>query len=299
MSLGVVLDVAIGLALTYMLLGLIASALQESVAVALKWRGKQLRDGIAELLAADGPAAALARDVHAHALVQGTSRSGLPSYVSARNFTLALFDVLTAGTQAEAFGEIERSVAALPDCRAKQSLAALIVRANGDLTALRTGVEAWYDDAMDRLSGDYKRWSHYFALVFGLVVAVALNIDSITLARGLWDDPSLRAAYIAAAQHYAGQPPPAPTDGTLSAMQVEVQAASKALRALPAPIGWQALDWNGLRARIADGSIVWLLLGWIATALAVSLGAPFWFDTLQKLFSIRGSGPKPAPAATN
>ena len=225
MSLGVVLDVAIGLALTYMLLGLIASALQESVAVVLKWRGKQLRDGIANLLAGDGAVAAtaaLARDVHAHALVQGTSSSGLPSYVSARNFTLALFDVLTAGTQAAAFGQIERSVAALPDGRAKQSLAALIVRANGDLDALRSSVEAWYDDAMDRLSGDYKRWSNYFALGFGLVVAVAFNIDSVTLARRLWEDPSLRAAYVAAAEHYAAQPPATPAPATLSALQSRI-----------------------------------------------------------------------------
>ena len=51
--------------------------------------------------------------------------------------------------------------------------------------------------------------------------------------------------------------------------------------------------------RVAYGSIVRLVLGWIATGLAVSLGAPFWFDTLQKLFSFRGSGPKPAPAAAS
>ena len=307
MSIGVVLDVAIGLALTYMLLGLIASALQESVAVVLKWRGRQLRDGITNLLAGDGAvagaAAALARDVHAHALVQGTSGSGLPSYVSARNFTLALFDVLSAGTQAAAFGQIERGVAALPDCRAKQSLAALIVRANGDLNALRSSVETWYDDAMDRLSGDYKRWSHYFALVFGLAVAVVFNVDSINLAHSLWEDPSLRAAYVAAAEHYTSQPPAAPKTEGLSAMQSEYQTAVSALRSLAPPIGWQVLNWHELialvGARLADGSIVWMLLGWIATALAVSLGAPFWFDTLQKLFSVRGSGPKPAQAAAS
>ena len=33
--------------------------------------------------------------------------------------------------------------------------------------------------------------------------------------------------------------------------------------------------------------------GFIITALAVSLGAPFWFDLLNKLVSIRGSGVKP------
>ena len=30
--------------------------------------------------------------------------------------------------------------------------------------------------------------------------------------------------------------------------------------------------------------------GWLITALAISLGAPFWFDLLSKLVKIRGSG---------
>jgi hypothetical protein len=40
-------------------------------------------------------------------------------------------------------------------------------------------------------------------------------------------------------------------------------------------------------------------VGWTFTALAVSLGAPFWFDTLNRLMSLRASGgqtPKPVGA---
>jgi hypothetical protein len=41
----------------------------------------------------------------------------------------------------------------------------------------------------------------------------------------------------------------------------------------------------------------WLLkiIGWFITALAVSLGAPFWFDLLSRFVNLRG-GVKPAPA---
>ena len=38
-----------------------------------------------------------------------------------------------------------------------------------------------------------------------------------------------------------------------------------------------------------DGSSV---LGWLITALAISLGAPFWFDMLNKIIRLRGAGPK-------
>ncbi len=41
------------------------------------------------------------------------------------------------------------------------------------------------------------------------------------------------------------------------------------------------------------------LLGWWITALAISLGAPFWFDMLNKVVQLRGTGPKPSDKNSN
>jgi hypothetical protein len=47
----------------------------------------------------------------------------------------------------------------------------------------------------------------------------------------------------------------------------------------------------------ADVNLCWFwltkVLGWFVTGLALSLGAPFWFDLLGKFMNIRGAGPKP------
>jgi len=40
------------------------------------------------------------------------------------------------------------------------------------------------------------------------------------------------------------------------------------------------------------------LLGWIITAAAALFGAPFWFDTLQSIIRLKGSGPSPAEKAS-
>jgi hypothetical protein len=55
---------------------------------------------------------------------------------------------------------------------------------------------------------------------------------------------------------------------------------------LPLGIGWTSVspvpvDFWG-----------WLikLVGWVLTGVAVTLGAPFWFDLLRKLLSLKGSG---------
>ena len=51
------------------------------------------------------------------------------------------------------------------------------------------------------------------------------------------------------------------------------------------------------RAKSQDsGGWVLKVIGWLITGLAVALGAPFWFDLLNKLVNLRGAGPRPAPA---
>jgi hypothetical protein len=59
------------------------------------------------------------------------------------------------------------------------------------------------------------------------------------------------------------------------------------LDALQMVLGWSGenlCDWTSWPQR---------LIGWILTMTAVSLGAPFWFDLLNKLMNIRNAGKKP------
>jgi len=48
-----------------------------------------------------------------------------------------------------------------------------------------------------------------------------------------------------------------------------------------------------------DGkTVVKMIIGWLITALALSLGAPFWFDLLNKLMNLRSSLTTPATSTT-
>ncbi|HEY1872124.1 MAG TPA: hypothetical protein VGG71_13775, partial [Chitinophagaceae bacterium] len=53
------------------------------------------------------------------------------------------------------------------------------------------------------------------------------------------------------------------------------------------PIGWPKPNDN-------SENFLTMFFGWIATILAICLGAPFWFDILNKIANLRSSGPKPA-----
>ncbi|MBQ0946384.1 peptidoglycan-binding protein [Ideonella sp. 4Y16] len=67
------------------------------------------------------------------------------------------------------------------------------------------------------------------------------------------------------------------------------------LQAAGLPLGWPR---NDLRLEPDKGSfwgsLLLMALGWLATALACTLGAPFWFDSLSRLVRLRGSGAAPA-----
>jgi len=45
----------------------------------------------------------------------------------------------------------------------------------------------------------------------------------------------------------------------------------------------------------------WVLkiVGLLATTFAISLGAPFWFDVLNKFIAFRASGPPPQPSPSS
>ena len=45
--------------------------------------------------------------------------------------------------------------------------------------------------------------------------------------------------------------------------------------------------------------ILGVFMGWALTAIAVSMGAPFWFDLLGKVINVRNTGPKPASSSDN
>jgi len=291
MSLGPAIDVAIGLIFVYLTLGLITSALQEIVANFLSSRGKTLRDALLKLLADGNESSEFFKNVFGHALVQGISRNHLPSYVPSRNFALAIIDTLSQSGQLPIFAQVEQGVAALPPGRARQSLTVLIREAAGDINALTASIAGWYDDTMDRLSGEYRRSSQLFALIAGFVLAIAFNVDSLNIAQSLWSNDTLRANVAAAAQAY----------GVMNAAQPTTQFndALLQLTSLKLPIGWNVAGWAGFWSYLTGnglGGVLTILAGWVVTGLATTLGAPFWFDLLKNVMNVRSAGPKPEPA---
>jgi hypothetical protein len=118
--------------------------------------------------------------------------------------------------------------------------------------------------------------------VFGLAVAIALNVDTIKIADYLQQNQSARTALVTSADNAA-------TDSDF--LNSDYKTVRKDLDELSLPIGWnqpvQTPDTSAKR----PGNWAWLMTGcgWLLTALAASMGAPFWFDLLNKLVVVRST----------
>jgi hypothetical protein len=146
-----------------------------------------------------------------------------------------------------------------------------------DVERLKTQIETWFNNGMDRASGWYKRKTQWIQFFLGLGLVIFLNIDSVRIGRTLFAINSpLRASLVESAKSFVVQP-----GGTNRPIKDVVEAIST----VSLPIGWSEFP--------KPNQLPIVLLGWLITAFAVSLGAPFWFDLLNKFVNVRASGKAP------
>jgi hypothetical protein len=281
----VILEIAIGLSYVFLLLAVVCSAINEWLADLFALRANTLKAALRTMLDS-----ATVDSLYAHPLVQGlTGTSRPPSYIPAHLFATALLDTVDVTDAASSWtttAAVQARIAVLPDGRTKRVLRSLVNHAGNDVSQVRRNIESWFDHAMDRVSGSYKRQVQRVIVVLALLITVAFNVDTLAIANWLAQDTARAARVTSAAQTAAQQPAPA------SGSQGEA-----ALVALQLPLGWS----EGAPSTIPlpnFGSWIAKILGLLFTAVAVSMGAPFWFDFLGRLVNLREAGNPPSSAGS-
>jgi len=278
-----ILDVVVGVVALFLAVSLATSAVTEAIASALGWRAKTLLAGVEQLLNDPG-LEGLALGLYNHALVNplapGTAPAGmppamLPSYIDARHFAIALIDtVQKGGAAAASFGE---AIATIPDAQIRATLATLYHDSGEQIDQFRDAVANWFDRAMDRLSGVYKRKIRWVTLAVALAVAAALNADPVHVAEILWQRPVI-------AEQLGHIAPVATSPGQLA---TQASAVIGQLDTAGPLIGWTGFAAD---PRATGLGTALMMLGWLIAAGAALFGAPFWFDILQRVVSLRGTG---------
>jgi hypothetical protein len=362
-----VLDVGIGMSLLFLMMSLIATSIREAIEGLMKSRAKDLENGLREMLNDNtaGNFDGLVGQIYKHPLIsslyRGTleearSKKDLPSYIPSKAFVSALFDIMLSSSPAKAAPQANAAAPADPIApegkialpqsdRKPLTLESLKASANNlpaplktivlaaidegqkDIDAVRKSLEGWFDSTMDRVSGWYRRRTQGVLFLIGIVGAVCLNVDSITITQRLTIDKTLREAIVATAQT-PGNIPAADSNKSYDVLSAE-------LGKIGYPIGWRegvpepqmCTDDNtsdkpsGVKPETKPGEatatksgdetgtktdaksvksadkgcsfkfsvLPRTIAGWFVTAFAIMLGAPFWFDVLNKFMVVRST----------
>jgi len=298
------LDVAIGLGLVYLGISLFVTIINEYIAQVLKLRSKQLYVSLKKLIDDPKTRKALASNPALKPFFDSepnTASSYIDPNVLAR---LLVGSLTTAKSTSKTFDNMGDSVL-------KTQLQAIARTVEGKTNSLVTAVSDWADRSLTMLGEEYKRKLQLISFAVGFAVAGALNLDTLSLASHLYRDKEARDATVALAVQVAEKTAKEafdkcyalPTEqrkkeaecAQLNGLVDAVQGRNANLGKLP--IGWGAPQASPQPLVTWISADAWLwgsrILGWLLTALAVSLGAPFWFELLNKLVNVRHGMSRP------
>jgi hypothetical protein len=196
----------------------------------------------------------------------------------------------------------------------------MLDQANDDIAKFKVQVESHFNSVMDRVAGWYKRSSQILMFFVALALAIGLNADTIHIAKHLKSHPELVNKMIETIEKNksGNAASPNPSAGGLGATPekaqktesptsevIELKTKISHMEQLGLQMGWPAPQLVALKDVSVNYTWMmivgwWLLMivGWLLTAIAATLGAPFWFDAISKLFAIRGTGKKPESPST-
>ena len=299
-----VFEVLIGLFFLYLILSLIVSAINESISGLFGRRSRYLEKGITSLLGAG-----LTGDFFNEPLIRSLSNDDArlkykkkPSYISASTFTETVVDLLRNGppSKARSTGNSPAVPADDPQDRRHKGTPPeppihdairIFAGAAKDLDDFKKRLDAWYEEAMNRVSGWYNRYTRLLLFTIGITLVAVINADTINVVSTLWRDGSIREAVVEQAATVAGGEQPDPE---------QARNELRSLEELNLPLGWALAagtsDPRGLPATV--GGYASKILGLLITGIALTFGSTFWFDLLKKFVGVRSSGAEPQPAQT-
>jgi len=187
---------------------------------------------------------------------------------------------------------------------------------SGQVDKFRDSLESYLDSEMKRLSGYYRRSIRTVVLALALIVAIAGGVDTFSVTRALWHNPDGRAALAHEADLLSdsGTTADQASSSGIGTIQKACEAAHPAEGAAPNSPEDAAAEYAKVRTCVGDAldnltglgvidHAIWMdaggwaddwtsgffmhALGVVVTALALLLGAPFWFDAIKRVSGIR------------
>lgn len=171
------------------------------------------------------------------------------------------------------------------------------------LGQVSTNIDEWYSTIMLGFDERYARSMKTFSMVISFVVVLVLNANVFSIYRQISANEQLRASLISSAPQINeklnalknNQADVKQTqDGIVKVVQDEAGKVQQNVSVYTS-FGFEGPKWIarvGKQIRqnpsiLLTGKAIETLLGWIVMTMLLSVGAPFWQDTLESLFGLK------------
>jgi hypothetical protein len=328
-----VLNLVILLSFIYFVGSLVISTINEGIASIFRMRPEQLKKALENLFFDRDWNSFLQNKLivnpHIESLMYAQGK--YPSYIPAKNFALAIISEIGADNINIQGLQVAINNAAIP-ADLKKVLTDFAAAGEHNLSDFNKNIENFYNNAMDRVTGVYKKKIRLISWITGLLLAAFLNIDTLKIAKDELANTQMLsktvdniAAQISQVKLDSGSVSIKTKDGQISVardqtVQVKKDTAKKnaridtmagslsnsvkQARALTLYLQ-QNSGYNLAYENCQDFTKQWFssfgvfffkLIGLVITAFALQLSSSFWFDLINKAVSIRSAGKKPETA---
>jgi hypothetical protein len=137
-------------------------------------------------------------------------------------------------------------------------------------------IDHWYDTVMLGFEERYTRHMRTWAFLISIALVVVMNADVFQVYRRLATSDLLQqrvlAQYDVIKKQYE-------TSGATADLKADLDRVFEQAATTYPAMGMQPLDYSDFSG--------WTPVGWLVMAALLSLGAPFWHDTLESLFGLK------------
>ena len=283
-----ILSIIIGLIFVLLLFSMLSSTMLELIDALFALRGRHLRETLENMLGEQANAFfrhPIFRQMSYAANHRKTiSASRLPGWINKSTFSAIVLDIMNARN----LEEVSRQVNNMDESETKRLLTFLIRQSGGDLDVFKAKVEHWFDEIMQRATEWYKNNTKWWLFFIGITLAAIFNADTIQIYKSLSVNAAARDKLVELADRFEATHDSVPAIQLGKDVQLttaEYKAVSANFKEVIQPLG---LGWSDQES--GNSPIWWWLVkfaGLLLTGLAVTLGAPFWFEMLRKILSVR------------
>jgi hypothetical protein len=300
-----IISIVIGLVFVLLLFSMLTSALVEVYHSFRASRGNHLKETIEMML---GPEKARHFIEHPYfkqlsSATKPNAAQKLPVWIDKGTFSTILADILTP----ESGLTVQQRIDKIENDELRKVMNFLWRQSGGDAKLFQAKVEHWFEEVMVRAKEwfiDATKWRLFF---FGTALAAALNADTVQIYKSLSANANLRDEVVKAAEMFSnsadtvlvyrkvsakGAAPQQDSVVTVTAASDTTEARANFMKikgmydqTIASPLG---LGWSQSKP---DNWWDWLtkVVGWLLTGVAVTMGAPFWFEMLKKLLALKGT----------